>query len=172
MRQIYEKLAEELSRRGLKARIIAVGRSALELYGIESEYTQDIDFELVADERTWEEIDEIIGELGIRADYGEDFDRWSVVPMPEGYRKRVNCVIKRGEVEVCVLDPVDYVIAKMRRGTEEDERDAIAVIRKFNLKREEIEKSLELIRPIRDVEFFLFKKRMERFFSRVFLSRE
>jgi len=165
MRQIYERLAEELSRRGLKARIIAVGRSALELYGIESEYTQDIDFELIADEETWKEINTVIGKLGIRADYGEDFDRWSVVPMPEGYRERIRCVIKQGEVEVCVLDPIDYVIAKLRRGTEEDEKDAIAVVRKFNLKKENIEKRLELIKPIKDIEFFLFKKRTERFLS-------
>ncbi len=165
MRHIYEELAKSLAERNLKARIIAVGRSALELYGIEAQYTQDIDFELIADEEAWNEIGRLIERLRVRADYGEDFDRWSVVPMPKAYRERVKCVMKFGGVEICVLDPIDYVIAKLRRGTFEDETDARAVMKKFNLSREDIEKRLGLIELIKDVEFFLFKKRMESFLS-------
>ncbi len=165
MRHIYEELAKSLAERNRRARIIAVGRSALELYGIEAQYTQDIDFELIADEDVWNEIERLIERLGVKADYGEDFDRWSVVPMPKGYRERAECVIKVGDIEICVLDPIDYVIAKLRRGTSEDEADARAVMKKFNLSREDIEKRLELIEPIKDVEFFLFKKRMESFLS-------
>lgn len=165
MRHIYEELAKSLAEKNLRARIIAVGRSALELYGIEAQYTQDIDFELIADEEVWNEIGRLIEGLEVRADYGEDFDRWSVVPMPKGYRERAECVIKFGDVEICVLDPVDYVIAKLRRGTAEDEMDAQAVMRKFNLSREDIEERLKLVKPVKDVEFFLFKKRMENFLS-------
>jgi len=168
MKHIYEKLARKLAEKGLKARIIAVGRSALELYGIEAQYTQDIDFELIAGEEVWNEIEKVIEELGVRADYGEDFDRWSVVPMPKGYRERVKCVMKSGDVEICVLDPVDYLIAKLRRGTTEDEMDARAVVKKFNLRKGDISNRLELIEPIKDIEFFLFKKRMENFLSDAF----
>ena len=61
MKHIYEKLAKNLAERNLKARIIAVGRSALELYGIEAQYTQDIDFELIAEEEVWKELKRMRG---------------------------------------------------------------------------------------------------------------
>ncbi len=167
MKHIYEKLAEELAERGFRAKIIAVGRGALELYGIKSEYTQDIDFELIADEKVWEYINEILSNIKVRADFGEDFDRWSVVPMPEGYRERAVEVIRRGEVSICVLDPVDYVISKLRRGTEEDERDAEKVVKKYGIKRKDLEERLKKIRPLKDVEFFLFRERVSRFIKKL-----
>ena len=167
MKHIYEKLAKSLAEKNLKARIIAVGRSALELYGIEAQYTQDIDFELIAEDEVWKDLEAIIEGLEVRADYGESFDRWSVVPMPEGYRERAKCVMKFGKVEVCVLDPVDYVIGKLRRGTVEDEEDARLVIKRFGIKKEEIARRLELIKPVKDIEYFLFRKRMESFLAGV-----
>ena len=164
MKLLYEKLVEELAKRNLKCKIIAVGRSALELYGIEEgRFTKDIDFELDTDEEGWKVVEEVLGRLEILADFSEDIDRWGIVPMPEGYRERAVCVLRKGQVELCVLDPVDYILSKLRRGTAEDEEDALMVAKKFRIDQQAILERAKLIRPIKDVQFFLFKKRLERF---------
>ncbi|QID33166.1 DUF6036 family nucleotidyltransferase [Pampinifervens florentissimum] len=164
MRVVYERLLEKLSEKGIRCKLIAIGRSALSFYKVnKAKSTMDIDFEITEFEGKIEELQTVLDELGIRADYGEDIDRWGVVPLPAGYRDRAVNVLKRGGAELYVLSPVDFIISKLRRGTQEDWEDAIDVAFAENIKPEEIREVLKLIKPIRDVQFFHFLKRLERF---------
>lgn len=71
---------------------------------------------------------------------------------------------------VKVLHPLDFVVAKLRRATEEDLEDAAFMVKQFGLKFDEIiETAEEAIRNSpKDTALFIFKKNVALFLNRVF----
>ena len=60
--------------------------------------------------------------------------------MPPDYEKRVTEIYKDEFLRVSVLHPLDFIIAKLRRFTEEDIGDAVFVARRYKIGADEIEK--------------------------------
>ena len=85
--------------------------------------------------------------------------------MPPGYRDRAIAIINRPDLRIRVLSPVDFVIAKLRRGTELDIDDALLVAEHHRI-------SADTIRAIaraaldaspHDTALFLFQKTVDLF---------
>lgn len=147
--------------------VILVGRSAMPFYGI-IQGTQDIDFEIRGlDDNQFARLKELLDKEQIIADFGEDVSRWSIIPLPEGYRERARIVLEDENVKVKILDPVDFIISKLRRGTAEDEEDAFELCRIKGIKASDIEGAMKMINIPRELESFYFLKRMERFLKKL-----
>lgn len=164
MEELFRKLIDIIKKVSDRpVEVIIIGRSAMSFYGtIQS--TQVIDFEIRGlDDKGFFSLKELLDKEQIIADFGEDVSRWGVIPLPEGYRERARIVMEDGNVRLRVLEPVDFIISKMRRGTAEDEEDAIELCRAFQIKAEDIEDRMKSVNVPRDLESFFFLKRMERF---------
>lgn len=85
--------------------------------------------------------------------------------MPPGYRDRAIDFIHQPRLRVRILSPVDFVIAKLRRGTEIDLDDAFLVARHYHLSIEAIQVSARgaLAASPQDTALFLFQKTVDLF---------
>ena len=160
---IKKILKEFVKDTGEQLELILIGGLALQLYGLENRATMDIGAEV--EKGNLFELYNFLKEKGIPADLSENISGWSVVSMPEGYRERAKVVVKDKNLVIKILDPYDFVIAKLRRGTQEDFEDALFVAKKFNLNPEEILKYGELAikNSIKDTALFNFKNRLDIF---------
>ncbi len=156
-------LKEFVRETGKDLELILVGGLALQLYGLENRATIDIDAEVEKGDLF--KLYKFLKEKGIPADLTENISGWSVIAMPEGYKERAKVIFKDGKLTIKLLDPYDFVIAKLRRGTQEDVDDALFVAKKFNLKPEKILEFGELAveNSIKDTALLNFKKRLEMF---------
>ena len=128
---VLDLLKKYCKKEGLKVQIILLGGLALHHYGMKDRATRDIDAEVRGN------IDRLTAYLkakGIPSDLGEDISRWSVVSLPSGYRKRAKTIWRDKFLEVKVLHPADFIIAKLRRFTEQDIEDALFVAGKYGIK--------------------------------------
>lgn len=66
-------------------------------------------------------------------------------------------------------NPFDFIIAKLRRFTEEDIGDAIFVARRYKIEAEEIEKKAEesIRNSPKDTALFIFRKNIAIFISKI-----
>lgn len=105
----------------------------------------------------------------IPADLTENFSGWSIVAMPPGYRERATDLIRTKHLRVRLLAPVDFVIAKLRRGTDLDLDDAEFVARRFLLTPQQIGAAADaaLAASPQDTALFLFRKTVELFCRRL-----
>ena len=78
--------------------------------------------------------------------------------------------MERGGVRLGVLDPADYVLSKLRRGTAGDQEDAGKVIGKYGITKNNLENRLGMIEPIRDMEMFLFIQRFKAFLDSAYFA--
>jgi hypothetical protein len=147
-------------------KVTLIGGLALHYYGMEERSTFDVDAEIVGD---LEALFHFLKASNIPADLSENISGWSVIAMPPGYRDRTVKIHQSGQLEVQVLDPKDFVIAKLRRFTEEDIGDALFVVKKYQIKPEEIALSAEAAtqHSVKDTMLFLFKKNVEIFQNKV-----
>ncbi len=108
---------------------------------------------------------EFLASKGIPADLSENIGGWSVIGMPEGYRDRAYTVYEDEKLRIKLLNPYDFIVAKLRRGTHEDIKDAIAVFRKFKLSTKELDRYIEsaIANSIKDTSILAFKKRYNKF---------
>ena len=95
--------------------------------------------------------------------------------MPSGYRERAVSVYKSSYLSVKVLDPYDFILSKLRRGTRDDIEDALKVAKSmedFNpqILKERIEQALK--ESPKDTYILNFKRICEYFFSRLSLEKE
>ncbi len=143
-----------------------LGGLALHYYGMENRSTIDIDAEVKGD---LESLFHFLKAKNIPSDLSENISGWSVVAMPPGYRERAIQLFHSDILEVRVLDPLDFIIAKLRRFTEEDIEDALFVAKKYQIKSEQIAQSADsaLAHSIKDTTLFLFKKNVELFLKKV-----
>jgi len=102
---------------------------------------------------------------GVPADLTQDISGWSIVAMPPGYRDRATNLILRPGLRIRLLAPVDFVIAKLRRGVDIDLDDALYVVRRFNISRGAVEQAAAtaLAASPQDTALFLFRKTVELF---------
>ncbi len=167
MELLYERFFNIL-KEAIKTRpvdVLFIGRSAMPFYGIKTS-TVDLDFEIQGiSEQEFYQLKELLDRNHLIADFSEDVSRWSLIPLPEDYRERARVVYEREGIRFKVLDPVDFVISKLRRGTVEDEEDSMAVIQVFGITEEDIRERIKMVTIPKDLESLFFMKRIERFLS-------
>ncbi|OQW63820.1 MAG: hypothetical protein A4S17_14425 [Proteobacteria bacterium HN_bin10] len=96
--------------------LLLIGRLALYAYGAESPQTEDLDAEIVGD---FERLASFLKQRQVLTNLSENISGWSVVAMPPGYRERATVYIEQPGLRIRLLAPADFVIAKLRRGTEQ-----------------------------------------------------
>ena len=142
--------------------LLLVGALALRAYGVPVRITYDVDAEL---QGPLMPLRDYLMSKNIPADLTQNFSGWSVVAMPPGYRDRAVALINQPRLRIRVLSPVDFVIAKLRRGTELDLDDALLVARQHHLSIEIIRDSAReaLAASPQDTALFLFQKTVDFF---------
>jgi len=141
---------------------ILSGGAALPFYGADHG-TVDIDLEI--QNAGYEQIEKIntqIEAAGIEADVTGDSSGWGMIPLPSGYRDRVI------EIEIpglSILDPIDFILSKMRRGIERDLTDSIEVAKTQKVTREDIEGRLKLVDLPADPVTEIYNRRLEIFYK-------
>jgi hypothetical protein len=135
---------------------------ALHAYGVPHRATRDVDAEL---QGPLAPLMEYFMTHNIPADLTQNFSGWSVVAMPPGYRDRTIDFIKKPKLRVRVLSPVDFVIAKLRRGIDVDLDDALLVAHHYHISADSIQTSARaaLAASPQDTALFLFQKTIDLF---------
>ena len=166
LNQIIQELTQYVRQTGSSVDLILVGGLALQAYGLTDRVTMDVDGELVGQ---LDELVEFLKSRHVPADLGENMSGWSVVAMPPGYRDRTTIFIQDSGLTLRLLAPTDFVIAKLRRGTEIDLEDAEFVVEKFSLSISDIQKAAEaaIAASPKDTALFLFNKTIEVFCQRL-----
>ena len=138
--RLIDLLVEYAGHSGRSVDLLLVGGLALQAYGYRDRATQDVDGELIGD------LDSLVAFLrnrGVPADLGENMSGWSVVAMPPGYRERASVWLDQPGLRLRLLHPVDFVVAKLRRGTDLDLKDAEFVARRFNVTPDAVRRAAE-----------------------------
>ncbi|MFN3479893.1 MAG: DUF6036 family nucleotidyltransferase [Thermodesulfovibrionales bacterium] len=138
--------------------IIIVGGLAMQAYGLSLRKTVDLDGEIKASDESYLKVIRELTKKSVVCNISDNLDRWGVIPMPDGYRERSTVYHQKTNLTVKILDPVDFVISMLRRGTEEDLQDAEEVVKHFNIRKSDIASRLEIISLPKDTESLLFKK--------------
>lgn len=142
--------------------ILLVGALALQAYGYQDRYTQDVDAEIAGP------LDPLVKYLDARhipADLTQDIGGWSVVAMPPGYKERTSDLVRRDNLRIRLLSPVDFIIAKLRRGTDLDHEDAMFVAKRFGISVTSVrDAAADAVAASRqDTALFLFSKTVDLF---------
>ena len=146
--------------------LILIGGLALQAYGVHDRVTVDVDGELAGE---LEPLLEFLRSRQVPADLGENISGWSVVAMPPGYRDRTAVWYEDGKLRIRLLHPVDFVIAKLRRGTEQDLEDAQEVAIRFYLSSADIQVAADssIQASPKDTALFTFRKTVAIFCQRI-----
>jgi len=124
-----EKLQE------IECKKIIVGGAALIFYDVERG-TFDIDIQIdVSTQKEFNAIQDFLDENNIEADLTTNFEDWGQVPLPEGFNERL---ILTEINNLYVLNPVDYIFSKLRRGSIQDVKDCVDVFKTQNVQLEEL----------------------------------
>ncbi len=155
----------DLERLGeIPGRKILVGGAALPFYGV-TRGTLDIDLEVeVSSPEELEKVRNVLERAGIAADVTADFEGWGMIPLPEGFRDRLETTQIHG---LYVLEPVDYIFSKLRRGTEQDIEDCLAVIQARGIAPDAIRQRMKRLRLPVDPISHWFKRTFEQFMSMI-----
>ena len=154
-----------------------LGGLALQHYGMQNRATIDVDAEVTTRTGRTSDLLELFQFLKahqIPSDLSENISGWSVVAMPPGYKDRTVTIYQDLQLRVAVLSPLDFVISKLRRFTEEDIEDALFVARKYAVEPKEIEQAAEeaIAHSVRDTTLFLFRGNLRFFIDKVMVSPE
>jgi hypothetical protein len=146
--------------------LILIGGLALQAYGVHERVTVDVDGELAGE---LEPLLEFLRARQVPADLGENISGWSVVAMPPGYRDRTSVWHEDGGLRIRLLHPVDFVIAKLRRGTEQDLDDAQEVVMRFHIPPADIQAAADSAKQAspKDTALFTFRKIVDVFCGRI-----
>jgi hypothetical protein len=146
--------------------LILIGGLALQAYGLDERVTVDLDGELIGE---LEPLLEFLQANHVPADLGENISGWSVVAMPLGYRDRTSVWHEDAGLRLRLLDPADFVIAKLRRGTEQDLDDAQEIVKRFHLLAANIQTSAASALSVspKDTALFAFRKTVDLFCQRI-----
>jgi hypothetical protein len=142
--------------------VLLVGALALQAYGYQDRLTRDVDAEVVG---SVEALAEYFRKLNIPADLTANFSGWSIVAMPPAYRDRATDLVNQSNLRVRLLSPVDFIIAKLRRGTDVDVDDATYVANRFRITADDVRAAADAALAVSppDTALFLFKKTIELF---------
>jgi len=166
LKQIVRDLAEYHGQTGNAVDLLLIGGLALQAYGYSERVTVDVDGELIG------ELNPLITFLQQRqipADLGENISGWSIVSMPPGYRDRTSVWHEESGLRLRLLEPVDFIIAKLRRGTDQDLDDAEYVATQYQVLPADVQSSAAsaINASPQDTALFLFKKTVENFCLRM-----
>jgi hypothetical protein len=142
--------------------LLLVGALALQCYGFRERLTNDVEGELAGPLQPL--LTFLTGE-GVPADLTQDISGWSIVAMPPGYRERATELVSNPNLRIRLLTPLDFVIAKLRRGIELDLDDALFVVHRFQIPKSAIEQAAAdaIGASPQDTALFLFQKTVELF---------
>lgn len=159
---IIPLLKEFTQTRKRPLQIILIGGLALHFYGRLNRITVDVDAEVKGD---LEDLFHFLKAHHVPADLSENISGWSVIAMPSGYRERAMTVYQDSLLEIKVLSPIDFIIAKLRRFTEEDIEDALFVARKYGIHSEDLQQLTEQVikSSIKDTALILFRNNVQQF---------
>lgn len=159
---VIELLTNYTRQTGASIEVLLVGALALQAYGYHDRLTRDMDAEVVG---SIEALTEFLSRHDIPADLTANFSGWSVVAMPPGYRDRATDLVHQSNLRVRLLSPIDFVISKLRRGTDLDLEDATFVVRRFHLTPDQVRTTAAaaLAASPQDTALFLFRKTVDLF---------
>ncbi|MDH5667296.1 MAG: DUF6036 family nucleotidyltransferase [Nitrospira sp.] len=142
--------------------LLLIGGLAMLAYGHPSRATIDVDGELRGHVRS---LAEFLSRYHIPSNLGQSISGWSVVAMPPGYRDRTTILIDEPSVRISLLAPVDFIIAKLRRGTDEDLTDAAWISARFHISADQVRTAADaaLAASLEDTALFLFQRTVDRF---------
>ena len=166
LNHILHHLVEYHRQTGKTVDLLLVGGLALQAYGYSDRVTIDVDGELSG------EFDPLLNFLqkhNVPADLSENFSGWSIVAMPPGYRDRSSLWHEEAGIQLRLLNPVDFIIAKLRRGIDQDLDDAEYVAQRYGIPPTAIQTSAEaaISASPKDTAIFLFRKTVENFIQRL-----
>lgn len=146
--------------------VLLIGRLALYAYGSHEAHTDDVDAELAHDV---EEVGAFLKHHGVPSNLSENISGWSIVSLPPGYRERARLLHHKEQLRVSLLDPADFVISKLRRGTEQDLADAEFVARRHAVTVTAIRAAADsaIVASPKDTALFVFRKTVELFLQRL-----
>ena len=160
-------LFEEYVRQtGQRLDVLLIGRLALYAYGSSQAQTDDVDAELGQDV---EQVSAFLKQHGVPSNLSENISGWSIVSLPPGYRDRANVLHARENLRVVVLEPADFIISKLRRGTEQDFTDAEFVARRYGVTAQAIQMAADaaVAASPKDTALFVFRKAVALFRQRL-----
>jgi hypothetical protein len=160
--QVIGLLKSYTSETGASVEIILVGAIALQAYGYQDRLTRDLDAEVVG---SIDSLTQFLSQHSIPADLTTNFSGWSIVAMPPGYRDRATDLVHEANLRVRLLAPIDFVVAKLRRGTDLDLDDAAFVAKRYQLTSNQIHTAAAaaLAASPKDTALFLFQKTVDLF---------
>lgn len=166
LKRLTGLLTEYVKRTGESVDILLIGGLALQAYGLEERATRDVDGELIG---RLEPLLQFLNEQGVPADLGENLSGWSVVAMPPGYRDRASVAVEQPGLRLRLLAPTDFIIAKLRRGTDLDLEDAAYIAKRFTVSAESVRAAAEsaLAASPQDTALFIFRKTVDLFCARI-----
>jgi len=155
-------LRQYTTKTGHPVDLLLIGGLAMLAYGHPSRATIDVDGELREGVRS---LKEFLSSHGIPANLGQSLSGWSVVAMPPGYRDHATILIDEPRLTVRLLAPVDFIIAKLRRGTDEDLEDAAWIAARYHVNAQQVRTAAEaaLAASLEDTALFLFERTVDRF---------
>lgn len=160
-------LFEEYVRQtGRRLDVLLIGRLALYAYGSTEAHTEDVEAELQQDV---ERVGAFLKQRGVPSNLSENISGWSIVSLPPGYRERVRVLHERENLRVAVLEPADFVMSKLRRGTDQDFADAEFVVRRYGVTPQAIQAAADaaLAASPKDTALFVFRKEVALFLQRL-----
>lgn len=147
---------------GATVDVLLVGALALQAYGYQDRLTRDVNAEVVG---SVEALAGFFRQHQLPADLTENFSGWPIVAMPPGYRERATDLIHQVQLRVRLLAPVDFIIAKLRRGTDLNLEDASFVATRFEIIADHVRHAAEaaVAASPQDTALFLFRKTVDLF---------
>jgi hypothetical protein len=160
--RLYALLRDYVNETGHAVDLVLIGGMAMLAYGHPSRATIDVDGELRAGVRS---LKTFLSHHDIPANLGQSLSGWSVVAMPPGYRDRATAMIDEPGFRLSLLAPVDFIVSKLRRGTEEDLADAAWIAERFHVTARQVRAAAEaaLGASLEDTALFLFERTVHRF---------
>jgi Nucleotidyltransferase of unknown function (DUF6036) len=157
---------EYVCQTGQRLDVLLIGRLALYAYGSSEAQTDDVDAELRQDV---ERVGAFLKQHGVPSNLSENISGWSIVALPPGYRDRAKVLHERENLRVALLEPADFVISKLRRGTEQDFTDAEFVARRYGVTPQTIQAAADaaLAASPKDTALFVFRKAVSLFLQRL-----
>ncbi len=153
-----EKIERFAKKKKEKLELLLIGGLAMSFYGI-PRFTLDIDAEINCKDEFYFEFLEYLKKEKVAFNISQNINAWGIIPLPEGYRKRAGIVYESRYLIIKTLEVTDFVFSKLLRGTEEDFKDAIEVIKRYRISKENLERRQQLIHFPKDPETLFFKKK-------------
>ena len=167
--RLFALLEDYVRQTGRRLDVLLIGRLAMYAYGAAEAQTDDVDAELAQDV---EEVGAFLKRHGVPSNLSENISGWSIVSLPPGYRGRARALHSRENLQVSLLDPLDFVVSKLRRGTEQDFTDAEFVARRYGLTAQAVQAAADaaIAASPKDTALFVFRKAVALFLHSRLLS--